>query len=355
MIELIEMMKKLDYSSLFTLRKDGRYMYRWTDDHGKRHAIYDRDPEKLYAKVSNIGKEKRPPTFGMIAESWLAWQWDHVSYKTSETYTAPLRRIVERWGEDDPADITAQEINAYLSALANQKYSKRSVRMHRDILNMIFRYGIVNSGLKYNPVDAVSLPRNLPSTKRELPSDAALEAVRSSSAPFSLFAKICLYSGLRRGEALALRYEDVDREHHLIHVTKAVEFIGNNAHIKEPKTEAGRRDVVLLDVLADQIPEGKGYIFCRPDGTLLSKMQFHNRWQEYCAEIGYTITPHQLRHGFATILYEAGIEDKDAMELMGHSNISVTRDIYTHIRQARRDQTASKLNAYVSELVSENV
>ncbi len=346
------MTKKLDYATLFTLRKDGRYMYRWTDGHGKRHAIYDRDPEKLYAKLSNIGKEKSPPTFGMIAEAWQAWHWERVSHKTIEAYTAPLRRIVHRWGEVGPEEITAQEISAYLSTLAKQKYSKRSVQMHRDILNMIFRYGIVNSGLKYNPVEAVSIPRNLPSTKRELPSDAAMVAVRSSSVPFSLFAKLCLYSGLRRGEALALRYEDVDREHHLIHVTKAVEFIGNNARIKTPKTEAGYRDVVLLDVLADQIPEGKGYIFCRPDGGLLSKMQFRDRWQEYCKEIGHDITPHQLRHGFATILYEAGIEDKDAMELMGHSSIAVTRDIYTHIRQSRRDQTTSKLNAFVSKSVS---
>lgn len=346
-------MKKIDYSALFTLRKDGRYMYRWTDVQGKRNALYDRDPEKLYAKVQNIGKEA-PPSFGAIAEAWQAWQWDRVAYKTSEAYTAPLRRITDRWGDDDPADITAQEISAYLSALAKQGYSRRSVQMHRDILNMIFRYGIVNNGLKYNPVDAVSLPRNLPSTKRDLPSDAALDAVKSSSAPFSLFAKLCLYSGLRRGEALALRYEDVDREHHLIHVTKAIEYIGNNAHIKAPKTEAGYRDVVLLDVLADQIPKGKGYIFCRPDGGLLSKMQFRDRWLEYCEEIGHDITPHQLRHGFATILYEAGIEDKDAMELMGHSSIAVTRDIYTHIRQSRRDQTTAKLNAFVSESVSES-
>ena len=344
------MARKPDYASLYTLRKDGLYMGHWRDDAGKRHSIYDRDPEKLYHKIE-AAKEKRLLTFGAIAEAWQAWQWERIAYKTAEAYTAPLRRITDRWGDDDPAEITAQEISAYLSALAKQKYSRRSVQMHRDILNMIFRYGIVNNGLKYNPVDAVSLPRNLPSTKRDLPSDAALEAVKSSSTPFSLFAKICLYSGLRRGEALALRYEDVDRTHHLIHVTKAIEYIGNNAHIKAPKTEAGYRDVVLLDVLADQIPNGKGYIFCRPDGSLLSKMQFRDRWMEYCEEIGYDITPHQLRHGFATILYEAGIEDKDAMELMGHSSIAVTRDIYTHIRQSRRDTTAAKLNAFVSNSV----
>ncbi len=343
-------MKKIDYSALFTLRKDGRYMYRWTDERG-RHAIYDRDPEKLYRKVEDLKKES-PPTFGEIAEAWRGWQWSQIAYKTAEAYTAPLRRITERWGQRDPAEITAQEISAYLSALAAQKYSRRSVQMHRDILNMIFRYGIVNHGLRFNPVDAVSLPRNLPASKRELPTDDAIEAVKSSSAPFSLFAKLCLYSGLRRGEALALRYEDVDKALHIIHITKSVEFIGNNPRIKPPKTKAGYRDAVLLDALAAEIPQGSGYIFCRDDGGLLTKMQFRDRWEEYCKAIGHDLTAHQLRHGFATILYEAGIEDKDAQELMGHSSIAVTRDVYTHIRQSRRDKTAEKLNAFVSSVVS---
>lgn len=348
------MAKKLDYASLFTLRKDGRYMYRWTDEHGKRHAIYDRDPEALYHKVE-AAKEKAPPTFGEIAEKWRGFQWGRISYKTAESYTAPLRRLIDRWGGSDPAEIGAQEISAYLSALAIQGYSRRSVQMHRDILNMIFRYGIVNEGLRFNPIDAVSLPRNLSSAKRELPEDAAIEAVKSSSAPFSLFAKLCLYSGLRRGEALALRYEDIDRERHVIHVTKAVEFIGNNPRIKPPKTKAGCRDAVLLDALAAEIPQGTGYIFCRESGDLLSKMQYRDRWEEYCKAIGYDITAHQLRHGFATILYEAGIPDKDAQELLGHSSIGVTRDIYTHIRQSRRVQTADKLNAFVSTSVSKPV
>lgn len=347
-------MKKIDYAALFTLRKDGRYMYRWTDEQGKRRAIYDRDPEKLYRKVEKL-KNTAPATFGRIAEAWKGWQWERIAYKTAEAYTAPLRRIVERWGARDPNEITAQEISAYLSALAAQMYSRRSVQMHRDILNMIYRYGIVNYGLRFNPVEAVSIPRNLPVSKRELPTDDALEAVKSSSAPFSLFAKLCLYSGLRRGEALALRYEDVDRKRHVIHVTKSVEFIGNNPQLKPPKTNAGYRDAVLLDALAAEIPHGAGYIFCREDGGLLSKMQFRDRWEEYCKAIGHDLTAHQLRHGFATILYEAGIEDKDAQELMGHSNIAVTRDVYTHIRQSRREQTTEKLNAFVSNPVSKSI
>lgn len=157
-----------------------------------------------------------------------------------------------------------------------------------------------------------------------------------------------MYAGLRRGEALALKYEDIDREKSVIHVTKAVEFVGNNPHLKTPKTDSGVRNAILLDVLKGQIPKGEDYIFSREDGELLTKTQYRKRWDSYCKKIGYDITAHQLRHGFATILYEAGIEDKDAQELLGHSDITITRNVYTHIRKSRRDSTAKKLNDFVS-------
>jgi len=340
------MPKKIDYASMFVRRKSGLYMGRYRDAQGKRRYVYDRDPEALYHKIELLeNPDLAPPKFRDMAEAWQAEHWDRISYKTAEAYTAPLRRLVDHFGDQET--VTAQEINAFLVDLGKKKYSRRSVQMHRDILNMIFNHAIVNGKLTVNPCAAVSLPYSLTTTTRELPDDDAIEAVKSSSAPFSLFAKLCLYSGLRRGEALALRYEDVDREHKCIHVTKAVEFVGNNPHIKPPKTKAGKRDPILLDVLADLIPEGTGYIFCRDDGGLLTKMQYRDRWEAYCKAIGHDITAHQLRHGFATILYEAGIEDKDAQELLGHSSITVTRDVYTHIRQSRREQTAKKLNAFI--------
>lgn len=340
-------MAKINYAKLYTLRADGRYQGYWRDEKGNRHTVCDRDPEKLYNKI----KEKESPkpiTFKELAEAWQNKHWERVGYKTAEAYTAPLRRIVSRYGDDLPSDVNAATIQAYLNELGKQGYSRRSVQMHRDIFNMIFNEGIVSGIVDANPCVAVSMPRNLGSTQRELPNDAAIEAVKAGvDKPFGLFALVCLYAGLRRGEALALRHEDIDRENGVIHVTKAVEYIGNNPHLKSPKTEAGRRDVVLLDVLAKQIPKGKGFLFHRDDGGLLTKVQYRKRWLAYCDAIGFDITAHQLRHGFATILFEAGVADKDAQELLGHSSIAVTRDIYTHIRQTRRTETAKKINDFL--------
>lgn len=340
------MAKKIDYASMFTRRKDGRYQGSYTDDTG-RHYVYDRDPERLWHKL-NDPKEKPIILFSELADAWDAEHQQQISYKTAEAYTAPLRRIKEQFEKREIETITASEISAYLSSLGKKGFSRRSVQMHRDILNMIFNKAIVDGVTRFNPVAAVAMPKSLSTTHRELPSDDAIEAIKVSTAPFSLFAKICLYSGLRRGEALALRYEDVDRQNKIIRVTKAVEFVGNNPHIKQPKTANGYRNAILLDVLANEIPNGEGYIFTNSKNEMLTKIQYRERWQHYCEAIGFNLTAHQLRHGFATILYEAGISDKDAQELLGHSTITLTRNVYTHIRQARREETAARLNDYIS-------
>lgn len=340
------MAKKSDYAALYSLRNDGRYQgYRY-DENGARHTVCDKDPERLWHKI-NDPAPVRTVTFREIAEEWQAVHWERIGYKTAEAYTAPLQRLIDRFGNEPVGSITAQTVYAYLSEMGKKNYARRTVQMHRDIINMIYNCAIMNGKVSANPCAAVSMPRNLKATKRTLPEDDAIDAIRRSTAPFSLFAKFCLYSGLRRGEVLALQYEDIDRAQGVIHVTKSVEFLGNNPHIKPPKSEAGTRSAVLLDDLEKEIPNGHGYIFCRDDGSPLTKTQFRKRWLAYCRDIGYDITAHQLRHGFATMLYEAGVQDKDAQELLGHSSIAITRDIYTHIRQSRRSETRDKLNQFV--------
>lgn len=349
-------MKKPNYEDMFTLRSDGRYQGYWhepsKDGKGKRHAICDRDPERLYQRIQEKeNPQEAPLTFLDAADAWDKKHTERISNKTAEAYKAPLRRIKEQYAGEYAADITAQSIQAFLSDLGKQNFSRRTVQMHRDILNMIFNNAIVEGHLSFNPCSAVALPRNLSSKKRELPDDDAIESVKKGgSQPFGLFALVCLYGGLRRGEALALQYEDIDRDKKLIHITKAVEFIGNDPHIKSTKTKAGIRDVPLLDPLADALPDKEeGLIFARDDGDPLTKTQYRKRWEKYCAAIGCEITAHQLRHGYATILYEAGIPDKDAQELLGHSSITVTRDVYTHIRQSQKKATGKKLNRFVKK------
>ena len=131
---------------------------------------------------------------------------------------------------------------------------------------------------------------------------------------------------------------------------KSVYHKSNVPHIKGTKTENGTRKVVLLDVLADKLPKGKdeNFIFSIDGTKPLGYSAFQRRWDKYKKETGLDITAHQLRHTYATILFEAGIDVKDAQHLLGHSDISVTRNIYTHIRTNHFKETVEKLNTFMN-------
>lgn len=97
---------------------------------------------------------------------------------------------------------------------------------------------------------------------------------------------------------------------------------------------------MLLDLLAEKLPNKYGDIY--------TEAQYRNAYDKFrCdTEIGASI--YQFRHSYATLLFEASIDSKDAQDLLGHTNKATTDDTYTHIRQARKEQTISKLNTFVN-------
>lgn len=355
-------------------RSDGRWQEKIIlPGMSKPKYFYGSTQKEVRKKIAEWNAaEKESGRFEKVAEAWSVWHADRVSYNASEAYRTALQRTIDHFRGRPVDTIGADEIDAYIQYLAGRGYSRRTVQQYRDLLNMIFNYAIVHRMATVNPVGAVKLPAGLPKTRREIPSDEQLQRVREGvNLEFGLFAFMLLYTGLRRGELLGLRWEDVDRAERVIHVRRAVYFAGNSPQIKEPKTEAGRRDVILLDALADVLPPaGKGYIF--GGEKPLTKSSLRKRWVMWARQAGlatahettkkgrngreYTsttweaeVTPHQLRHAFATMLFDAGIDVKDAQEILGHASIQVTRDVYTHIRQARKDETAKRINSYLEE------
>lgn len=338
-------------------RKDGRWSGYWFEldrngnlDRSKRHNLCDPDRDRLVERI--IERETpKAVTFGEIANQWQREKWETIANNTIGSYKPCLRRLLKQFGEFALNGVETADVNAYLNTLAAQGYSRRTVQMHRDIMSMVYEYAIQHGELKNSPTDHATIPRNLPKTERELPTEEALQAVRNGlDKPFGLFAFLCLFSGLRRGEALALRYEDVDRKNGVIHVTKSVEWLGNSPHVKSPKTKTSVRNVDLLDILSDAIPLGIGPIFTRDDkpGELLRQSDFNRKWASFCAAIGFKITPHQLRHAYASLLYESRIGVKEAQKLLGHAKAQITLDVYTHISEQLKSQAAEQLNDFIA-------
>jgi len=112
--------------------------------------------------------------------------------------------------------------------------------------------------------------------------------------------------------------------------------VGNKLHVKRPKTENGLGNVPLLSALDTALSKrlGKGFLFSLDGGeTPLTNDKMTELYNQYRADSGVTVTPHQIRHGYATALFENGIDPKTAQTLLGYAQLSTTMDIYTHVCQ----------------------
>lgn len=331
-------------------RNDGRYEQSIIID-GKRKVFYGKTQREVKDKIRNYEEESEAgPPFNDIIDVWEGKQENKVSYSTMKTYKARLRQIKARFEGQRVSAITPKAINTYILHLADKEYGYKTVAGYLSLLNMLFECAMIEGHIEANPADLVRVPSGLKRTQRELPSDSDIKKIIASrERPFGLFPYFILYSGLRKGEALALTYQDIDWENREIHVTKSVYFKNKEPHLKMPKTKNSIRVVPLLDALADVLPrQDIGLVFPGPTGKHYTAPQYEHAWKVYAKETGISCTAHQLRHVLATILYEADIRDKDAQKIMGHADISTTRNIYTHIREARQKQTANKLNEFIS-------
>lgn len=329
-------------------RADGRWQEAVTIN-GKRKYFYGKTRAEIIRKIQNWkSEETHGRLFSEVARDWDAEHETSSTYQGHIAYNKAYNRALEEFGNRRIKDITAQDIAAYINELALMQYARRTVQMHLSLLSLVFDHAILHGELEQNPARIVKLPKSLKTSKRQLPSESDLQHIKENvDKPFGLFAFLLMYTGLRRGEALALTYEDIDRENMLINVSKSLYWEVNQPVIKDVKTEAGERSVVLLDALAEHLPDGAGYIFggVKP----LTQTVYRRRWNHYRETANISCTPHQLRHYYATLCYEAGIDEKLAQELLGHSSITVTRDIYTHIRHSKLQTAAELLNSAVHQ------
>lgn len=312
--------------------------------------------DKIRAFESEL-EEREKIRFKEVAELWEDEHFAQVEPGTALSYTPALKRSIEILGDKEIKEIAPLDIKRILDRMALERYSAQTVRVQRIVLNLIFKFAVLNEYVDINPVTVVSVPRNLPKSKREIPTDEEIETVmQSADKPFGMFAYFLLFTGCRRGEALGLQWKDINFERGTVYIHQSVGFNGMDQNkpmlSAHTKTDAGTRYVIILDCLKNRLKDMQGELpddyFVFGDETPPTKSSFRRRWERYLKETGLSITPHQLRHAYATILYDAGVDERMAQDLMGHSSIQVTKNIYTHIRKDHKAEAADSLNNYIS-------
>lgn len=324
-------------------RKDGYFRTSKTIN-GKTYYFYGKTDTEAINKRDEYLERKEKVLFKDAAEEWFEHHSASLAFNTIRGYIPSYKRAVDEFGDINITDITPLNVSKYIRHMADMNYSDKTVRTQLGVISMIFQYAINYTGIDMaNPARDIKIPKGLQKKKVTLPSDEDIQKVKESvTEEFGLFAYMLMYTGLRRGELLGLRYEDI--KDGFINIDKSIYYDGNTPKVKRPKTERSVRRVPVLDKLSPYLSRKKGIIFNHL-GEYLPYHVFLRKWGNYCKTTGIKCTPHQLRHCFATMLYEADISPKDAQYLLGHAQLSTTMDIYTDVRKQREKVIAENIKS----------
>lgn len=338
-------------------RPDGLFEATRTDRRtGKRIHFYGRSTREIDRKIMEYTTaSERGRLFSVVADEWWGEIYDTVAASTLKGYKAAYHAIVDEFGDAPIRSITPQQIRNYLKRLARTGLTTKTLKTYLQIMRQICEHGVTcdNYDLDYNPCARVSLPEGKASARRQAANPEDEKKIRENPDVW-LLPYLLLYTGLRRGEALALTWADIDLDEMVIHVNKSLDLSSARPTIKAPKSAAGVRDVPILALLHPHLLH-KGAsaspVFPDDDGGYLSPGHIKRKWDAYCARLGITATAHQLRHSYATMLHDQGIDLKTAQYWLGHSTAAMTQDIYTHVRDSKLRRDAILLNERIKAAI----
>lgn len=328
---------------------DGTTKFLYSSASSERAAIRDfnEQMQKLEQEHQDLS------LFVNVAEQWSKEHFPKLQNNTLKMYKVGLEDAKEHFKGLYINNIKPAHVNQYLELLTKKGYAAKTIKGRMLVLNLIFKYAILLEYINSNPCQHITVPKGLPKKKR-LPAtpDEANAIIANVDKDFGVLAYFFLFTGCRRGEALAITPADINISNKTVSINKTVEWIGSRPQIKNsPKTDAGNREIPLTDKLIELIKPlmKQNYIFQNDKGELLNNSQVTRGWEKYQKETGIQSTPHQLRHSYQTMLFDAGIDVKTAQKWLGHADIKTTLDVYTHLSETRLAQSTEKLLNYINE------
>lgn len=309
---------------------------------------------------------------------WLRqWLKDYVSMnttdRTQESYTSIVEcHLIPSLGKVMLTDLQPQHIQSYYAEKLNNGradgkggLSARSVVYHHRILAKALNYAVKMGVVVRNMADVVQPPRVARVTMHTLSPEEVTKFLEvAQETDYYVYFSTLIYTGLRRGELLALRWRNLDLNRDTLTVVATAYKLGNGDYIiKEPKTVQSRRSVTMPPSLVELFKvyradqellrvqlgvslNADDFVFIRPDGSPINPSAVTLAFRRIIKRAGLKdIRIHDLRHTHATLMLKAGVHPKVVSERLGHANISITLDIYSHVLPGMQEAAAEKFDA----------
>lgn len=296
---------------------------------------------------------------------WLDYYLPNIEATTRTHYRDAIKNhIIPALGHVPLNLLRASSIQAWINNLHTQNgLSPKSIRNIYLNLKAALTKAVVLRMLPYNPCEGVVLPK---ATKYQ----ATIYTVQEMSHLLEVAKGTDMYIpvllatnlGLRRGEVLALRWEHIDFEHAIVHICENKVITENGVLTKAPKSAAGIRDITLGKSVLSELKcaytrynlnklamgadfKDSGLVFSQEDGSAYRPESLTRMWRRFLKKYNLKdIRFHDLRHSCATALLEAGVDPKTVQSRLGHSDITMTLNIYAHCTQSMDRNAAQKLD-----------
>lgn len=340
---------------------------------GKAYTVHGQTITETQEKISElryklahggiVSKEKI--TFGTWFRTWIDEYKKNESKKgTLATYESIYRGSMKsRFENCRLTDIRAEHVQKYYNDLRDAGYKPKTIQTISAVLGGCLQQAYRNGLIERNPARMATLPKAGTQKKRialTKEQQAAFMNAAADSYLYNLFA-VMLRTGMRSGEVRGLRYSDIDRDKKVIHVVRTLRE-GEGFYTNAPKTKTSLRDIPLTDDLIQIFETQRTYwkfkvervdrfLFCTEKGDPLPRFRVQAEIDRIIKKIRETegnedfprITSHVFRHTFATRAIEAGMQPNTLKTILGHSALSMTMDLYSHVLPETRAAEMEKI------------
>ncbi len=367
-------------------RPDGFYQRSITvgrkpDGKPQRKTIYAKTLKELEEKTADYQRQLRhgtlssneKMTFGELAAVWLRDYKPGISITTRTMYKVALNNfLLPELAVYKLKDLKPHHLQSIINRMAERGKAQSTMNKVKLTAAQILQIAMDNDIIYRNVFAKANVP-DVPAAKRRPLTDDEVNLVISTYADHRMGVPVLLllYCGLRRGELLALTWNDINLKNKSVTINKAAVFDDNKTLVQSPKTDAGVRTIPLPDTILEAVKAARktaqtAMVCPAADGSIMSRTAFIKAWSSYTRYLNLKaggrdasrtrpklcvidrLTPHMFRHTYATILYNAGVDVKSAQRFLGHADINVTLKIYTHLSAQKEQEAIASLNQHLS-------
>lgn len=351
-------------------RTDGVWRARYRDADGREHAKHfelKRDAQRWLDEVtaSVVTGQYVDPRAGVVTwdewvETWAARQ----TWTTGTTQAALTAARSVPWRSQPIAKVKPSHVQAWVTAESKRGLAASTIRTRLNYVQMSFRAAVLDKMIPSSPAAGVKPPRvrKAEVTMRILTPEQIVD-VLAAAGDFRPFVEVCLFAGLRLGEAAGLQLGDVNFLGRSIDVRRQVQGSTiDTAELVPPKYGSERTVFVPADLMTslsahvqqESLADPGAQLFLTPLGRLWQRNNAGEEWRRIRAEVGLPsdVTLHTLRHTFASNLIASGCDVVTVQRALGHSQPSITLNVYSHLWPSAEDKTRAATADFMASVAT---